>query len=873
MGVLIIGIGGYFFYQKKSHPNDAITYFIPDNTLLLLETNEISVKKNTTIPRIPLLSRATQQFQIFKKIGFTDTDIRNLLVKKTIYFAVIPEGKDGFSFVNYLPLTPDNQDFIEKLESLNQNTTGYRVIPHTTKGFKILEVINSNSKMVFSYIIQQNLLIFSTSNLAMEEVVLHQDKDWIKSLKLHSNHSENDTLFTFTHFNYFSISKFLIDIEVKKSSAITEIFPLFPESFKWLKPYQNKLEAVAVNNEQHLFDGQKQSKINNLNMIPNSCSYMLDFSYDNPKRLLENFEKSISKNTKIFKLRKIASEKFEFEYKELFDKVLNEITLCTFDNLDQSIDNKVLIIKQRGLLNPLKVIARNVAKNGKEDVFSVQFGSFMIINLGIREFPSLLLGNIFGGFEECYFTEYQDKIILASSLSMMQDYLINIGKGDVWSNSPKHNNILKSCIPSNLTLITDNSKALAGFKKTLNANWVNQIDEYQNELSDVQVEIFQCNATESRMVLLKNIETVKSSKKYSNKWLKLSAISIASGYEPLYLVHPNSKNAEVLVQTKDNILHLISEGKQIWNYQLSGKLVGEIKNSRIFTKPVQQFLCVTNKNIYVLLRQEKGFEVKISKSFKGYNLGNFKIFENEPDNRQFLTIVSEHGESYKVDKETLALNPTNKGHLLSDLILPIPSVIINNQEFAINLSTNGVLSLQNSSGKVSFGFPLNLKGVFKSPPLIVGGENNIVVLSEKGELFNVSLAGKILEKKQLFRPNNEVKFSLIVAERGNDWVIMRTDSKEVMVMDKNEKELFTIEGLIYGKKALNYYNLGVGGRYFAINNGYTTYRFYDELGNSVGGLPIESEYTPTLLYSDSYQKIIMNITTPTTIETWSVKVK
>ena len=206
-------------------------------------------------------------------------------------------------------------------------------------------------------------------------------------------------------------------------------------------------------------------------------------------------------------------------------------------------------------------------------------------------------------------------------------------------------------------------------------------------------------------------------------------------------------------------------------------------------------------------------------------------------------------------------------------MLPIPSVIIKNQEFAINLSKNGVLTLQNSNGKASSGFPLNLDGVFNAPPLLAGGENNIIVLSAKGELFKISLAGKILEKKQLFRPNNEVKFSLTIAERGNDWVIMRTDGKEVMVMDKNEKELITIQGLIYGKKALNYYNLGVGGRYFAINNGYTTYRFYDETGEMIGGLPIESQYKPRLSYADSYQKIIMNITSPTTIETWSVKIK
>ena len=153
--------------------------------------------------------------------------------------------------------------------------------------------------------------------------------------------------------------------------------------------------------------------------------------------------------------------------------------------------------------------------------------------------------------------------------------------------------------------------------------------------------------------------------------------------------------------------------------------------------------------------------------------------------------------------------------------------------------------------------------------------NNIVIktLSEKGKLFEISLEGKILEKRQLFRPDNEVKFSLAVDERNTDWVLMRTNGKEVTVLDKNEQEIFTVKGLNYGKKILKYYNLGIAGKYFAINNGYETYHFYDKNGQSIGGLPITSQSLPSLSYSDSYKKILMNITTPKSIETWSVKIK
>ena len=872
MGLIILGIGGYFFYQKKEQQS-IVTNFIPDNTLILLETNEISSVKNKIIPRIPLLSRANQQYQIFKQIGLTDKEISNLLIGKTLYSAVLPEGKGNLSFVNYLPLNADDDSFILILENLSQNTTGYRVIPHTTQGFKILEVINGSSKIVFSYIIQENFLIFSKSNLAVEEAVLHQENSWVKSLHLHSEFNENDSLFTTTHFNHRSINKFISDVATAKSNSSAQIFSLFPKSFQWLKPTQNTLEGIAVHQNENIFEGQKPLSINNLNMIPNSCSYMMDFSFDNPQKLIRNFEKLLDNEPKISNLREKASSKFNIDFDKIYSKIEREITLCAFDNSEGNQSNKVLIINQKNLLNPLKVIARNVAQDGEEDVFSVQYGSFMIVNLGIKEFPSLLFGNIFSGFEECYFTEYNDKLILASSLSVMQDYLINIGKGDVWGNSPKHKTILKSCLPSNLTVISESSKVIPNFQKLINPAWANRINLYNQELSTVQAEILQSNATESRIVLLKNIESVKSSIKYANKWLRLGKIATEVNCEPLYLMNPINKNAEILVQSIDNKLHLYSEGKQIWNHQLSGKIVGEIKNSRVFDQSIQQFLCATDKNIYVLSRTEKGFEVKTSKTFKGYNLDNFKIFENENDNRQFVTLVASNGGIFKFDKENLILNSANADYKITDVILPFLSIIIANREFGIYLTKRGKLTIQNSTGNSANGFPLSFSGVFNNQPVLEGGENNIILLSEKGELYKVSLVGKVLEKRQLFRPNNEVKFSMAVTERGNDWVLMRTDGKEVVVMDKNEKEMFTVKSSIYGKKGLNYYNLGIGGKFFAINNGYSTYNFYDETGENIGGLSIESEYKPRLSYSDSYQKVIMNITTPKSIETWSVKIR
>ena len=868
----ILGIGGFIYYKQASQASSKITDFVPDNTLVLLETNEISTVKNAVIPRIPLLTNASSQYQILKSIGLTQKDIDLLITKKTLYFALLPEGRDSFAFVNYLPLTSDNEDFIEKLSELSHNSTGKRIIPHTTNGYKVLEVIDEQAKPLFSYILQDKVLIFSQSNLALEESILHSENSWVKNLKLHDSFPKSDTIFTQTHFNRASINNFLKDVSVKNSINFSSIFP---ESLEWLKPNSNTIEAISTNSKLELFKGQKVLNFQSLNMIPNASSYSLIVSFSNKEKFIGQLEDLLDKNQKISPFREKVNSKFGVEFDNLYNKIDNEITLCSFDNSDQSLQNKVLIIKQKGLIEPLKAISRNIALNSKDDVFSVQYGSFLITSLGIKEFPMMLLGEIYTGFEECYFTEYNNYIIMASSLAMMQEYLVSVSKGEVWSNSSKIKNILKHCLPANLTIIAENSKALSGLQKILNNKWSGKIESHIDALSGIQAEILQLNSTDGRLVLLKNIEVVKTVQKISNKWIKLGSLNIMGASKPMYLVNPQNKNTQILIQGSDNNLILFENGKRVWSLKLGGKLIGEIKSINYSKIASQELIAITKSKIFILSRIEKGFQVIESKPFKEYNLENFNVFENENDKDKNLTLVSGNGESYKLNKQSLNLTPFHIRSKASQTLVPMPNVVQKGVEYAVILDKTGKLILRNAKGNIATNFPININGNFITPPLLEGYNNNVVMrlISEQGDLYKISLEGKILEKRQLFRPNNEVKFSMATDERKTDWVLMRTDGKEVVVLDKNEKELFTVKGLNYGKKFLGFYDLGVAGKYFSVNNGYETYLFFNDNGDSVGQIPIESIFKPSLSYSDSYKKIIMNIITPSSIETWSVKIR
>lgn len=874
--IAILIVGSYFFYQKRNHPSSALQKFIPDNTLLLLETNAFNhPTKSTVLNQIPLLSDALTQFTILQKIGFSTNEISALLTNKVLYFAVIPAIQDNLCLVNYLPLTDDDEAFINKLEALRNQTSGSRIIRHKTKGYLISEVIDNNAKPIFAFTIQNNFLIFSSSSLLVEEAILHDNNTWSGNLKLSILPADSDSIITATHFNTNALGKFIRKISLDKNVGHSYLSELITPTLNWEKASNNILKASGQTASNSIASGQKAKMMECLNLIPNSSSYMAHFAFSDYDKFVDKIQQNIAQHESLMNTRKSVSSAFDVDFEDIYEKLTGEIALISFEVPTEINGGKVVIIKNKALLDNFKEIAQNVAKEGEESTFNVKIGSFSVTSLGLKEFPSLLFGAAFGGFEESFFTVYNDYIIIGNSYKTMQEYLLSLTKGDVWSNSAKNQAIIKHCKPANITLICENAKTLTNLERLLTANWVQKIGSHEDALKRIQATIFQSDEEESSMVLLKNINPIKSPKKFANKWLKISAVALSAKTPPLYLQNPTTKNAEILVQTSDNNLCLFNNNKKIWHHQLAGKLVGAIKPLKFFNNNQYQYLAVTNRKVYILERTEKGFDVTPTASFKGFDLDNYTILEHETDHNSTLTLLSANGESFKINRNTLEVSSAFHKTTLAEYLAPSPSLIIEGTEYVAFFEKNGKLTLQNAKGKIAQGFPITLSGIFDAAPVLENINNNLVIraLSQQGELYKISIVGKVLEKKQLFRPDSEVKFSLCNDERTNDWILMRTDGKNTVIMDKIGNELFEIKEVTYGKKVVKYYHLGVGGKFFALSNGYTTYNFYNQSGEYIGGLPIVSQTPPVLTYSDSYNKLIINITSPSTLETWSVKLR
>ncbi|MFD1818202.1 hypothetical protein SAMN04515674_109101 [Pseudarcicella hirudinis] len=883
---LLAAVGGYFFYKNMTSESASLADFIPDKTLLLVESNSIQKTNfNKAFQRVLPVAEAKKQLELLRKIGFNKTEISDFLGDKNLLFALLPEGKDNLQFVTFAPIRGEDRPFVEKLREMSFKTEGMRGIRHTTRGYKIYEIIDASSKSVLSYLLEDNHLIFSRSSLLIEDIVLNRKNLWAKNLNLES---KSDTLQTFLHFNAKAISHFSSYSLQYGQEFSTFLAGLLPESnhleiHKFAK--QKAVNGVSVekidteNSFWKVFENQTPEKISAAGLIPNSSAMVLHFSLSNPFLMGEAIGKLQESDKKISQLKEMANTRFGVDFKSIFEKTGKEIILLGMENYEGNGSKRILLIREASenqLYRAFTNISRKVAASENRRDFSERYGSFNVSTLGLKNFPGLLFGGLGADFEESYFTNYNGYVVIANDLSTLQDYLLSISKGDVWSNSYKNQSILKSCKAANITFVFNPVKGWEGTSAAFTSKWQQKLAKFKETDAGSQNLIFQRNlennTLSSQITWLNESSKIRESD-FSNTLVMLNNTNIRAASNPFFLANPVSHLIETLVQGEDSTLYLLKYGKKIWSKKLGELIKSDFKPVQFFDDKRQQYICSGRSRIYVLARNEKGFEIRTSKPHHINNLTNFAVFNNGAEQSNVSFIASD-GNNYELDKAGMTCKKiTARGS--SKYLFPFPMVMLNNTEFAILLDENGKLNAVNQSGKSAAGFPLNLQSHFRNPLLLekAGNSLSIRAIGDKtGNLFKIGLSGKIEEKKQLFRPVNVSDFQFTADEKGIEWFIMRNNGKNVTILDKSENEICTIKDLGFGEKEFHFYNLGANIKVFCISTD-NEHRLYDMGGNKIGDRAITSKYPPQITYSESYQKLLITAVGPEAIETWSVKMK
>ncbi len=209
--------------------------------------------------------------------------------------------------------------------------------------------------------------------------------------------------------------------------------------------------------------------------------------------------------------------------------------------------------------------------------------------------------------------------------------------------------------------------------------------------------------------------------------------------------------------------------------------------------------------------------------------------------------------------------------------IQIPMVSLNQlgSRSLIITQKNGMVYLVKEDGVVRPGFPVDLltrvESAFTWTQNTLTGQPELVGVTVYGELIRVDLSGKIIERKQLYRPESSSQFKTLFDDNSLDWLLVRASDTRVAILNKAGQELFEI-GNISPNSTIQYHYFGVDNRFISIGSGgYTS--VFDMSGNRLGDKPIRSDRPVRLAYQASYYKIFVFGHLGEKYQTWTIKIR
>ncbi len=225
-----------------------------------------------------------------------------------------------------------------------------------------------------------------------------------------------------------------------------------------------------------------------------------------------------------------------------------------------------------------------------------------------------IFGDDFKMEEKVYFGRYEGYLIVANSKGDLDAYLQECRYRSLYED-PNFGLMLSNSMAQNSwgILYVNPKYARESLAKILdepleNLSWINSFPKFIIQL---------CVSKENNFTNMSLAYQSEALEKNTSKLWELNLGSKAL-YGPELVKNHRTNSQDILVQTEDHILHLISpNGTKKWSYQLNSEIIGEVLQVDGFANNKYQFLLQTKDKLHAI-------------DILGREMGGFPINLNEP---------------------------------------------------------------------------------------------------------------------------------------------------------------------------------------------------------------------------------------------------
>jgi hypothetical protein len=731
------------------------------------------------------------------------------LKDKKILISLHLTSATDFDYLFYIPVfsATDDKAFDDLTKKIASDTS-YKVEERQYEDLQIIEITKRADKSSFSYVRYKDLLICSYTAVLIDDVIRvikgeGQDNFLRSNQKAKTPpHAGSET---FIYFNY------------KNLSGLVSAFSDSTEYFKPLNHFADhssldfkigrkdiKLTGFSTAGENDflsVFKGQKPQQFNLKSYIPNNTSSLYYFGFDNGTALNESLVKYWKKSdSSVIESRRDLYELYNIDFGSIFSEFGNEIGLSILEPEKRRASGKLLFIKannpNRFYLHLNKIVT--LAKEDRNDtLYNEQYHGYNIKEMNIPQFPRMMLGDLFNGFEKCYYVTIGDCMVFSDDPIHIRRLVENIDSENVWSKTSSINTMLENNFTSsNVSFYLDTEKSWKNIFQHASSDIKIQLQNNMEELKQIHQTLIQYKVVNGRIFtsFIMNHNLDQEILNIDNAYISENIISMERGIlsEP-YLFSYKGHN-EIIVQDSVFPLYSVSEGLVVWSDTLGKGISGPVLSMDLEKKGIHAYLGIAQNIIFAYEQNGvrlDGFPVIFPDSV---SLNTLSVMDYDQTKNYKILVSDQKGHLYMFDKKGKPIDGWKPLKLDGRLKHPVKHLRIKGKDILIGLQENGEIWARNNKGEFYKGFPLDLK-ITSSSPLFIDGEQTsaentfLTVLSDKGEVIKMDLKGSVLKRESLGN-GARTSFKLCPNQVKDSYVILAQSKNELNVLNDKLEQVF-----------------------------------------------------------------------------------
>ncbi|MEN7546812.1 hypothetical protein AAG747_02755 [Rapidithrix thailandica] len=811
---------GTFLYQVSQQVTP--WKLIPSNAVLAVEVNEPKLLQQASLKdwvaslqkEFPWPDLQQQQWRFLRQVVADFPSLQFVAMKQPLMASLHPTAKKKYEALWFLPLDLHGRSaFFAFSVGLIKQSPKYRLTQRMYHAMKIWELKKKGSPERLSIMMYKNQCIVSFNALLIEEVVRTIEQgEYAPFYEIRNTETTPESL-AHLYINHQRIPALMAAYVEGKSSREFENY--FPKGVSCL--------ALCVDSLHYQLTGRyfphSEEDLGLFNLEPGvhqKQNILPDLSRANLTTL--NF------NIKSFEpLTEHLEEKEQFEFfdrEDFWEYVEGRFNYAILGNKIGQAQEKVLCFRVKNAKKMKRLLKGLKEHYQKKDLEKAEGETVSKTGIFVpeKDFPVYLLGSLFQGFENSY--------LLAN------DSLLWL------SNSPQALSRMKSLQTLQLsTQGTDTALATLSFRLDLKKSWQTLTEQlspqWQHYLSKHKLFFFRFTALSMQLNTLGEEESEVAWSLHFNpdkqplkniplkveKEVLLPVRAVSRPY--LFKSHVDRSTEVLLADAYNRVLFLDKKGEVLWKYPLGGRLASEIYQIDRYNNRKWQFLLATERKIILIDRKGrvvKNFPIALEPYLETHQLSHLMTGD---DNDLFM--VSDLGGNACLYSQYGTLQKGwNPRRLLEPLVAPATMVPVGKYHYILTLTQNGTVNVMDRMGKSLSGFPVMLNRLVSDDYAVSIGPDkehtSVNLLTVDGELIQVNLNGKVVERNDLYSPGS-LHFALCKEEvRQREWLIAQFQAKKITLLDAQGKEVFQKSFANANPRRVQYFNFNVEYRMVAVTD-------------------------------------------------------